>query len=102
MALGKGDQDDIKGWTNMSIGQLVRLAEDRKAWRDLVKRNRHQRARPGPRRSSQMKGQAKLYLSLGFQEKFRQQVFLANHIEVSLSHILDTAVLCEGNVLSVV
>ena len=29
--------DDIKGWTDISIAQLVRLAEDRKAWRDLTK-----------------------------------------------------------------
>ena len=30
--------DDIKGWTDMSIAQLVRLTEDRKASRDLAKR----------------------------------------------------------------
>ena len=31
--------DDIKGWTEMSMAQLVRLAEGRKAMRDLTKRN---------------------------------------------------------------
>ena len=52
--------DDIEGWTDMSIAQLVRLTEERLkgVGRSDETHRRQQRAIPGPWRSSQVKNKA--------------------------------------------